>query len=124
MSFKLNYKYLLASFLIILLGILSRKIDLIPFFIGDILYAIMIYCFVHFLIYFDSKIIKFTIPLSICFIIELSQLIDSNWLNTIRNTTVGHYALGEGYLWSDLIYYSIGILIGYSTDIILLKNKA
>ncbi len=121
MSLKLNCKYLLVAFLVILIGILSRKVNSIPFFIGDILYAIMIYSIVHFLIYCNSKIIKFTIPLSICFIIELSQLIDSNWLNTLRHTTLGRYTLGEGFLWSDLLCYTFGIILAYIIDLKLAK---
>lgn len=121
MSLKLNCKYLLVAFLVILLGILSRKVNSIPFFIGDILYAIIIYSIVHFFIYPNNKIFKFTIPLSICFIIELSQLIDSNWLNTLRHTTLGRYTLGEGFLWSDLLCYTFGIILAYIIDLKLAK---
>ena len=76
----------------------------------------MIYSIVHFFIYPNNKIFKFTIPLSICFIIELSQLIDSNRLNTLRHTTLGRYTLGEGFLWSDLLCYTIVISIAFTID--------
>jgi len=116
MSLKVNYNYLLVAFLVIFLGIISRKISFIPLFIGDILYAIMIYCMIKFFIWSKNNTLKLILPLSICFIIELSQIIDLNWLNALRHTALGYYILGQGFLYSDLLCYTIGILIAFTVD--------
>ena len=116
MTPKFSLKYLGITLLIILLGIVSRKIGMIPLFIGDILYAVMIYYLIHSLFLLKQKWVKIIIPLTLCFIIELSQLIDVHWLNFIRNTTLGHYILGQGFLFSDLVCYSIGIILSFSVE--------
>jgi len=77
----------------------------------------MMYCLIHTFIRSNHKTIQFLIPLVFCFIIELLQLIDVNWLNSIRKTTLGHYALGQGFLWSDLLCYTMGVSIAFSIDI-------
>ncbi len=53
-----------------------------------------------------------------CFGIEMFQLVQIDWLITIRKTTLEHYILGEGYLWLDLIFYTRGTLSAYSIDFI------
>ncbi|WP_330656044.1 ribosomal maturation YjgA family protein [Alkaliphilus flagellatus] len=52
------------------------------------------------------------ISLLFFFSIEVSQLYQSQWINTIRNTTIGRLILGYGFLWSDLLAYTVGIAIG------------
>jgi len=59
----------------------------------------------------------------ICFAIELSQLIDIAWLNEIRATTFGRLTLGSGFLWSDLVSYSIGGLVGFGIEKWILKDQ-
>ena len=40
--------------------------------------------------------------------IELSQLYHALWIDAIRNTTLGGLIIGFGFLWSDLVCYTIG----------------
>ncbi len=56
------------------------------------------------------------ISLAICFLIECSQLYQANWIIGLRKTILGHYVLGQGFLWSDLIAYVLGILMAYLLD--------
>ena len=56
------------------------------------------------------------LALLICFTIEFLQLYDVEWLLEIRRTTLGHYALGQGFLWSDLGYYTLGVIISFWMD--------
>ena len=56
------------------------------------------------------------ISLIFSFGIEISQLCQAQWINTIRETTFGSLVLGHGFLFSDLICYTIGILIGVSFE--------
>ncbi|MFT6320164.1 MAG: hypothetical protein ACJAT4_001086 [Granulosicoccus sp.] len=59
---------------------------------------------------------------AICFIIEVSQLIKVDWLNEIRNTTLGKLTLGSGFLWSDLVSYTLGGLVGFVLEKYFLKK--
>ena len=42
---------------------------------------------------------------------ELSQLSHTPILVTIRETTIGKLMLGQGFVWSDLLCYAVGILM-------------
>jgi hypothetical protein len=97
--------------LTIVMGLLSRKLSFLPLWIGDMFWAIMIYFGVKFIfIERKVKLIVFS-SLAICYLVEISQLYQADWINSIRSTTLGHLALGQGFLWSDLIAYTFGILI-------------
>lgn len=111
---RLSYFILIIS--TIILGILSRKIEGVPTFFGDTLYAIMAYFGMRLL--FIKKSLKKALALALmfCFCIELLQLYQAEWLLSIRRTTLGHYVLGQGFLWSDLFFYTLGITIAFGMD--------
>ena len=44
--------------------------------------------------------------------IEISQLYQAEWINNIRHTTLGGLILGQGFLWSDMVAYTVGVIIG------------
>lgn len=115
-SNRLNY--LILILFVLILGILSRKILGIPLFIGDVLYAVLIYFGFRFLIMDSKKSTSLLLSLLFCFGIEILQLIQIDWLIAIRKTTLDHYILGEGFLWLDLIFYTRGTLSAYSIDFI------
>ncbi len=46
------------------------------------------------------------------FSIEISQLYHATWIDSLRATKLGGLILGYGFLWSDLVCYSIGIGVG------------
>jgi len=41
--------------------------------------------------------------------IEASQLYQANWINEIRANKWGGLVLGHGFLWTDLLAYTLGI---------------
>lgn len=45
------------------------------------------------------------------FSIELSQLYQAPWIQDIRSNKWGGLILGHGFLWSDLLAYSMGIAL-------------
>jgi hypothetical protein len=108
--------YLALVIITIILGLLSRHFKFIPLFIGDILWATMVYFIMRFL--FISKPIKFNViaALLFCFAIEFSQLYKAPWINDLRHTLFGRLVLGEGFLWSDLLCYVIGLGMGVGID--------
>ncbi len=119
--------YLLLTIIVMLLGLLSRKIEGLPEIIslysGDILWALMVFLLFAFL--FNKKSTIFIISWAIIFSysIEISQLYHAPWIDSIRNTTLGGLILGFGFLWSDLVCYTIGIIIGIIIDIIINKTN-
>ena len=118
---RLNY-FILILFVLIL-GILSRKISNIPLFIGDVLYAVLIYFGMRFLFIHLKTHKTFLLSLLFCFSIEILQLVQIDWLIAIRKTTLGHYILGQGFLWSDLLCYIIGTLIAFLIDWKFIKTQ-
>lgn len=109
-------QYFLLTVLVVLLGIGSRKINAFPLFIGDVLYATMMYFGMRFILVNWKLKTIFVLSVSICFLIEISQLFQLDWLISLRKTTIGKYVLGQGFLWSDLSCYLIGSLLAYLAD--------
>jgi hypothetical protein len=109
--------------LTIILGLLSRHFKLIPLFIGDILWATMVYFIMRFL--FIVKSVRFNViaALIFCFAIEFSQLYKAPWINGLRHTLFGRLVLGEGFLWGDLLCYVIGVGIGVGLEKILFRRS-
>ena len=108
--------YFPTTLLIITAGLASRKFSCIfPNFIndylGDMLWAMMIYSMFS-LIFNRAKIRNIaSAALLFCFFIELSQLYHRPWIDAIRHTRLGGLILGFGFLWTDLIAYSIGVAL-------------
>lgn len=116
--------YFIVTILVVFVGLLSRKIIGIPLFIGDVLYAVLIYFGFRFLLIDSKKTTSLLLSLLFCFCIELFQLIQFDWLIAIRKTTLVHYILGQGFLLIDLICLVIGTIAAYLIDYYVLKiNK-
>ncbi len=103
-------QYLFLAGLTILLGLLSRKISVIPTITGDVLYAVMIYWLSRFL--FTGKSVLFSLVATIifCFSIEFLQLVQYPLLRSIRSNPLLRLVFGQGFLWSDLVAYCIGAI--------------
>ncbi len=113
--------YFVITSLVMIMGLLSRKFmfifpkNIAPF-IGDMFWAMMVYFGFRFLLPKLSLLKSFNIALIFSFGIEISQLYQDNWINSIRKTTIGGLVLGHGFLWMDLISYTIGIIIAVIID--------
>lgn len=118
---KSRIYYFLVFLFIISLGILSRKTNLIPLYIGDFLYAIMIYVLTR--IFFINKRALFiaVISLLLCYSIEFFQLYQAEWIIEIRKSLFGRYVLGQEFLWSDILAYTFGIVASFVFESIVLK---
>jgi len=118
--------YLLFIVGTILLGLLSRT-SITPKFIypyiGDAFYALMFYWIVAFIFSNKASSQIFLISLICCFSIELSQLYQADWINTIRANRLGALVLGQGFLWSDLFSYTLGSLFGLMIEMYFYKPK-
>ncbi|WP_316835399.1 DUF2809 domain-containing protein [Pedobacter nutrimenti] len=120
---RMRLIYVLLILTVIILGLLSRKTAMIPLIVGDILYAIMMFLIVRFFLLRSSYKNIALISLSICYLIEISQLYSAPWIDQVRNTTLGALVLGRGFLWSDMLAYTIGVAICMLTTPYLPKQK-
>ena len=119
--------YLILTIIVMILGLLSRKISGLPKIIelysGDILWALMVFLLFAFLFNKKSTIFIISWAIICSYSIEISQLYHAPWIDAIRNTVLGGLILGFGFLWSDLVCYTIGIIIGIIIDIMINKTN-
>ncbi|MET3026892.1 DUF2809 domain-containing protein [Flavobacterium sp. UW10123] len=113
---KSRIYYTLIFLSIIFLGILSRKISFIPLWIGDFLYAVMIYFLVRIFLPFKNAFGIALLSLLICYGIESLQLYQGEWMIELRKTLFGRYVLGQGFLWEDILAYTFGILTAFMAE--------
>ena len=122
MAIKRNrWAYLILVGVTIILGLSSRQFsgylpDAINLYLGDALWALMvffIFCFI-----FRSKGTGWlaAVALLFAFGIEISQLYHAPWIDAIRQTRLGRLVLGYGFLWRDLVAYTIGAAVGAVID--------
>lgn len=56
------------------------------------------------------------LTLVFAFLVECSQLYQAPWINNLRAVRIGGLLLGHGFLWSDLVCYTVGVAIGAVLD--------
>lgn len=125
---KKRLRYLVITIFIMIMGMLSRKYmnifpKVIAPFVGDMLWAMMVYFGLRFLITKLELVKTLTLAIIFSFSIETSQLYQADWINNIRATTLGGLVLGHGFLFEDLISYSLGIVIGCLLDYFLCDKR-
>ncbi len=106
-------KILVKIAMTIMVGLLSRQIEWIPVFVGDILYAVMMYFIIELILFRKKSLIVAVFALLLTYLIEFSQLYKADWIIEIRSTLLGKLVLGQGFLWSDIYSYTFGIILVY-----------
>ena len=96
-----------------LLGIGSRRYaHALPGFIaayaGDTLWALAAFLGFGLILPRVSTRTIAMLALAFSVAVELSQLYHAPWIDSIRQTTLGGLILGFGFLWSDLVCYTLG----------------
>ena len=119
---KLRIFYLSGIAVLIALGLLSRRVRFVPAACGDALWAMMVYCCFRIVLIRKPMIISAVAALITSFAIEFSQMLTPDWLVKIRSTFLGHMLLGQGFLWSDLLAYTIGIAVIYGLTALIRKG--
>ncbi|WP_019911678.1 ribosomal maturation YjgA family protein [Paenibacillus sp. HW567] len=119
--------YCCALLIAIVLGLSSRAFgDRLPPFaashLGDALWAVMVYF--AFRMLFTRRIMGLSLVLSLIFSygVEFSQLYQADWINGLRSTVAGALILGKGFLWIDLLRYTVGISFAYALDHVCLSK--
>jgi hypothetical protein len=105
----------------IILGLASRRYaHAIPSFMaeyaGDTLWAAMVFFGLALLLPKRSTCALAVSALAVAFAVEFSQLYHVPWLDAIRSTWLGALVLGQGFLWSDLVCYTVGVAAAVMVD--------
>jgi len=123
-----RFLYIIAVLIVVILGLASRKLsghlpEIVNMYLGDALWALMIYFYVG-IIFRKLPINRSAIfSLLFCYLIELSQLYHAPWIDQIRNTRLGGLVLGFGFLWSDILAYTLGVTTGVLIELTIQKYQ-
>jgi hypothetical protein len=108
--------YVVALFAVVALGLASRRYPLFPSALGkypgDALWALMVFLILGVAAPAASTRTLALAALGVSCLDELSQLYRAPWIDAVRSTTIGHLVLGSAFSWTDILSYSIGILVG------------
>ncbi len=120
--------YLILVIGVVLLGLASRQLSGLPTFIhsyvGDTLWALMVFLLAGFLLPRKTTLQLALYALCFSYLIEFSQLYHAPWIDAIRHTRLGGLVLGFGFLWSDLFAYLIGIGFGALLEYLLRQPRS
>jgi len=117
-----RFLYFLMLVITIFSGLASRYFsDNLPhwvrLYLGDALWALMVFLLFGFFFYQKSSRWVAIAALTFSFGIEISQLYHAVWIDALRANPLGGLLLGFGFLWSDLLCYTVGITFGYLMEI-------
>ena len=117
---RLHYAIFLA--LVIIAGCASRSgiaqywPGCIGVYGGDTLWALMIFLGIGLIFPTAATGVIATVVLVFAYGVEFSQLYQADWIESLRNTLFGALVLGSGFLWSDLICYTVGCAVGVAGE--------
>jgi hypothetical protein len=122
-----RFRYFLIALLLVLVGLGSRKYGvLLPKFLaeyaGDTLWAALVFVGIGFVMARSSTLRVLTVALASCYTVEISQLYHAPWIDNLRHTTLGGLVLGFGFLWSDLVCYTTGVVFAAIIEVAALNN--
>ena len=120
--------YLCALLALCALGLLMRRRnavspDFFTLYFPDTSWTMAVYCAFGLVFCKDARL-HFPAALGVSFLVELSQLWHPPFLETLRATTLGGLVLGYGFLWSDLLCYTVGACICACAETCLRKRIA
>ena len=120
-------RYVVASLICIALGLFSRSSfydfpDWSDAYVGDVLWASMVYFLIAVLYPKGRGSLKITLAMLFAFLIEFSQLIQTDWMNQIRSIPGMALVLGYGFKWSDLLCYTLGVGVAAVIDRYVVKH--
>lgn len=82
---------------------------------GDFLWAMLVF-FLFCLVFRLPTATAFFVALATTYLIEVTQLFHPAWLETLRSYRLFGLVFGYGFLWSDIIAYTLGISLGALID--------
>ena len=122
-----RYIYSLLLVITIAIGLASRHFpgilpQWVQLYLGDTLWALMVFLLFGFSFHNKSTLWIAIAALLFSYSIEISQLYHATWIDALRANPLGGLILGFGFLWSDLVCYTIGVGFGYRMEKVFLKR--
>jgi hypothetical protein len=118
---KLRLIYLTMIPIVIVTALATRSgASWIPGFVveygGDTLWALMVFMVVRVVAPRWPLLRSVVLTLTIAYLCEFSQLYHAPWIDAIRSYRLGVLLLGDSFVWSDLVCYTVGVLVGASAE--------
>lgn len=116
---KDRQRYLIYFLMTIALGLLSRLdpcVDLLGTWIGDLLYATMVYWLVSIFVPMKTALIRALLAFAFCLGIELQQISQAAFLVELRNYRLGALVLGNSFSVLDIFLYLGGTSLAFFLD--------
>ena len=109
--------YLLLIGITVVAGLASRRYpEILPqwvhYYAGDTLWAFMVFLGIACIFKRKSTLWVAATTLLFSYLIEISQLYHAPWIDALREYRLGGLILGFGFLWSDLLCYTLGAGLG------------
>jgi hypothetical protein len=103
-------------------GLASRRYPawqpaLVARYAGDTLWAAMVFWTLAFIRPRGRTLVLGAAAVGIAFADEFSQLYRAPWIDALRASRLGALALGQGFLWSDLVCYAAGVALAVAVDV-------
>jgi len=119
--------YLSAFVTTIALGLYTRSPraplpELIATYGGDTLWAAMVYWLLSWWRPRLPMPVRAAAALCMATVVEFSQLYQAPWIVALRDNPVGALVLGQGFLWSDLVCYAVGVAGAALIDALLVSR--
>lgn len=110
------------------LGLASRRYpSVLPTFVslyaGDVLWASMVFWVLTLLRSNGEGRHLAAIAIAIAVVVEGSQRYHAPWLDALRASPFGALALGQGFLWSDIVCYLAGVMLAAVIDWMLRTRR-
>jgi hypothetical protein len=110
------------------LGLASRRYPAaLPAFVstyaGDVLWASMVFWLLTLVRPSGDRRQLAAIAFAIAVAVETSQRYHVPWLDALRASTLGALVLGQGFLWSDIVCYAVGVMLAAVVDGILAGRR-
>lgn len=108
--------------LVVALGLGSRRFGrslpgFVAVYAGDTLWALVTFLGIGLVLPRASTWHVALLAMSFSILIEMSQLYQAPWIDSIRHTTLGGLILGFDFVWSDLACYAVGVGIGVLIEV-------
>jgi hypothetical protein len=108
----------------VIAGLASRQFpDALPYWIheyaGDTLWALLVFLLLGFIFKTKSSLWVSLVAITFSVGIEISQLYHAPWIDALRAYRLGGLILGFGFLWSDLVCYTLGVGFGFVMEWVL-----
>jgi hypothetical protein len=122
-----RFLHLLLLVVTIATGLASRHFSnnlphWVQLYLGDTLWAFMVFLLFGFFFQRKSTLWVAVAALTFSYSIEISQIYHASWIDALRANPLGGLILGFGFLWSDMVCYTVGVGFGYVMEKVFLKR--